>query len=76
MFGFIISLAIIWPPPLAEHFNTPPVQEYTITSNFSFQNEEACRKEASEFLNHVHESTKIAQLAVSVDCYAVGVVDL
>jgi len=44
MFGFIISLAILWPPPLAAHFHTPPVQEYTIQSNFSFKTEEDCNE--------------------------------
>jgi hypothetical protein len=76
MFGFIIAIAILWPPPIALHFNAPAVQEYTITSNFSFKSEAACNEEAAEFLQYVHESTKAAQLAVSVDCYAAGVVDL
>ena len=76
MFGFIISLAILWPPPLAAHFNIPPVQQYTIQSNFSFKTEEACNQKATEFLGYVHEGLHIAKLAVNVDCYAEGVVDL
>ncbi len=74
MFGFIISLAILWPPPLAAHFNTPPVQEYTIQSNFSFKSEQACNEKAAEFLDYVHQSTQMAKLMVNVDCHIEGVV--
>ena len=76
MFGFIISLAILWPPPLAAHFHTPPVQEYTIQSNFSFKTEEDCHEKVTEFLDYVREATHMAKMAVNVNCYAEGVVAL
>ena len=76
MFGFIITIAIFWPQPIAEHFNTPPVQEYTVTSNFSFKSEEACNKEAAEFLIYVKGGLPMAKLAAAIDCYAGVAVDL
>ncbi len=76
MFGFIISLALLWPPPIAAHFDAPPVQQYIITSNFSFRTEEACNEKAGEFLDYVHQSTQMAKLMVNIDCHAEEVVDL
>jgi hypothetical protein len=76
MFGFIISLSILWPPQLAMQFDTPPVQEYTIKSNFTFRDEGACQAKANEFLAYAHGGLPLAKMMVSINCYVEGVVDL
>jgi hypothetical protein len=76
VFGFIITLAILWPPPLAERFNTPPVDEYTIKSPFIYPNEEACLQQAKEFLKYTHEGISHAKVAFDVTCFASGIGDV